>query len=200
MRPYALIALVTLLVSLGTGRASAAPSLEGRWEMPNTATRFHFVRIVHEFKGERATMTAFFQTSIPYQARALKLVRTGTVRVVGPSAAVAGAFEVDVKVEKITVTPLDPDTVWLGNGDEDRLCGISGWQRGVPQDVSGKVCYGNEMASPGDVEKILAKVDGDQLLLSPFWGEGAVVPDAPAVAVRSAVLDTARPMVRAHGH
>jgi hypothetical protein len=198
MRFLIRLALLSAVTVPATSRALAATPFEGRWQLPTTATRFHFAHVVHDFVGDRTTMTLFLGAALPYQANALKIVRTGRLEVIGPSAAVAGATEVDVTVESITITPLDPDSVFLANEDGSELCDVGGWERGVAKEVSGKTCSSNRMSAAGEVEKIIVKVDGDRLWLSPYWGDGAVVPAVPAAAVRAATLDTKRPLERVH--
>lgn len=166
-----------------------ALDLSGRWDSSTFPAGLQFARVTHTFEADRAVMTLDVQPSLPFQTHSLRLVRYGRYRIVGPSAQLPGAFDVDIQVERITVRMRDPDSVWLANRDNSDFCALRDWQVGVERDVSGRFCEGRQMAEAGDVEKIVARIDGASLKLSPFWGTGAVEPAARNTAVRATTLD-----------
>lgn len=192
----ALPRIVNSLMLVATVLAAAearALDLTGRWLTETFATNMQVGRVEHVFgsvsDGARATMTLDMHSALPYQSRSVQLIRTGRYRIVGPSTRVPGGYEVDIEIERITAKMRDPDSVWLANRDGGDFCALRDWQVGVERDISGKRCDSYQMAQRGDVEKIVAVIDGTTLKLSPYWGTGAVEPAARTTAVRAESLD-----------
>jgi hypothetical protein len=190
--------IAAALLSLAVGALPClAQDITGTWTSDAYATNFQHVRLTHAFRDGQAVMTLAMKNATPNQPRAKLVERRGRYRVLGPSSIVAGAWEVDVTVDAVAITLLDPVSVELGNGahNQSLYCDLSGWRLGEPKSVLGRDC-GGMMAQAGDVEKILVKRDGDKLYVSPYWGPGRVGVDRPTRAVRAVAVDDAHPLLK----
>lgn len=193
-----LVRCIIVAAALVAAGAKAACPLEGTWDTGFTTENGQtHLRLVHTFDCSGHTvLKAYFTAGQLLQGMAEVWERTGTYRIAGPSAAVPGAFDVDVTIEDHKVAYLDPKNIEFVR--QGKRCGDPATTR-VLMDVPllGKDCDGVKMPQRGFIERGLAKIDGHRMIWSAYAGQKPVVIQAAnETPRRETVLDEKRVFVR----
>ena len=123
-------------------------------------------------------------TAAPVQGYAKKTTRRGEV--INLRETETGIYEIDIKISDIAITLLDPASA--RHFTKQSMCNIREWKINESVSVAGQTCDKNELAKAGELERFVLELKEGKLRISPFWGEGAVVPAPESAAVRSEIL------------
>ncbi len=185
MRRFLKVFTVCTVLAASPRALAATCPLEGEWDTGYVSEFGHgFTRLALKFDcAGKSTLTAYNTRGKLIHSTSCIIERQGTYTVVGPTAGLPGAVEVDVTIDSLTMRYLDPISVEMeqrGNltcrGAEAKLMETFS--------VAGKSCNGAVFPALGFIERAVAKVDGDLLYWSTLYGPQALVVQPPTAPVK----------------
>ncbi len=179
MRFYSLCA--ALLLST-TAFGGPLEDLQGKWTTGLMTDEEGYVqfRQIYEFDGSDCTVRIDLFVNHPFGQAGERMKWECGFRILGPSAAVEGAYEIDIDIRRHVLTPLHPTSVEDYN--DRRLCGLTGWELGVPRDVTNLNCR-DHVTMAGTMKDLIKIVPNETIQF------GIADEDDPMSQVRPTELD-----------
>ncbi len=149
--------LLGALLFTGPALASPLDDIQGKWTtgLMTDSEGYIQYRQIYDFRGTDCSIKIDLLVNHPIGQAGERMVWGCRFTVIGPSASVPGAWEVDVEILKHTLTPLHPASVEDYN--LKKMCGFDDWRLGGPKDVSNLDCDGafTETGTIHDLVKII---------------------------------------------
>lgn len=150
--------------------------LQGRWDTGFFSSNGQkHMRLVHEFDCDHhATLRTILVSGMLLQRRAEVYERKGTYQFSNPVADHPGLQIVDIVVNSITYSLLDPNSVDFARRGSIH-CAPTDALILKPYSITGRDCDGTKFAPVGYIERAVAKIESDRLFWSVYWGENQVI-------------------------
>lgn len=157
--------LCSALLLSGTALGAPLDDLQGKWTTGLMTDEEGYVqyRQIYEFNGNDCVVRIDLFVNHPFGQAGERMKWDCGVRILGPSSAAPGAFEIDIDIRKHTLTPLHPSSVEDYN--ERHLCGFTDWVLGVPRDITNLECE-DHLSKAGTMKDLIKIVPNETIQ----WG------------------------------